>query len=135
MSKQARELKVLHKTNPLTKSTGTSIPTIITTSRSTTTPITSTTTAFTLFLGNLTQTNSTTTITTVATTITTTNTTTAPTAKSYYTNSITTTGAPNLAYLFCVKKFVRACGKKNTLNKKIQVKNLSVCCAQVFLYG
>ena len=78
MFEQAREFKVLHKTNPLIKSTGTSIPTIITTSRSTTTPITSTTTAFTLFLVDFTQTNSTTTITTVL-----------------------------------VKKFVRACAKKN----------------------
>ena len=50
MFEQAREFKLLHKTNPLTKSTGTSIPNIITTSPSTTTPITSTTTTYTLFL-------------------------------------------------------------------------------------
>ena len=97
MFEQSREFKVLHKTNPLTKSTGTSIPTIISTSRSTTTPITSTTTAFTLFLVDLTHTNSTTTITTIR-----------------------------------VKKSVRACGKKNTLNKKIPVKNRSVYFAQIF---
>ena len=101
MFEQSREFKVLHKTNPLTKSTGTSIPTIITTSRSTTTPITSTTTAFTLFLVDLTHTNSTTTITTI-----------------------------------CVKKSVRACDKKNTLNKKITVKNRSLYFAQIFFsYG
>ena len=137
MFEQARQFKVLHKANPLTKSTGTSIPTIFTTSPSTNTPITSTTTTYTLFLGDRTQTNSTTT-TTIATTMsititittTTTNTTTNTTNTTTNTNTLFLRGGLNstwdnaskqyLVHLLCFFSYISVCGKELQLKVGIE---------------